>query len=135
MPKLVIVLLLLGTLLYPSSSFAQQSVCFDEKVAGALIVAIEQKTYCEQQLVVSVAEVSELQKQIDIRKETEKLKDEQIVILKNLIETNKKLDEAKDKLHAEELKAAQPTFMQNLGKFAIGGVVGAVLAVTAIVLF
>jgi len=124
MQSFVIALLLWATLLCPLSSFAVEA-CFDEATAGKMVVALEQKDYCEQQLTVQLGSNAELQQQKDILLETAKLKDEQLIIYKNMVEMQNKLSEAKDKLHADELKAAKPTFMQELGKYAIGAAGGA----------
>jgi hypothetical protein len=97
-------------------------------------VTLERGGFTEKQLPMCIAEKDEIIQQKAILMETLRLKEEQNVILKNLIETQKKFDEAKDKLHAEELKAAKPTFMDNLGKIGIGIGIGIVLTIGAVAL-
>jgi hypothetical protein len=133
MQSFVIALLFWATLLCPLNSFAE-NVCWDEATAGRMVVALEQKNICEQQLTVQLGSNAELQQQKDILLETTKLKDEQLIIYKNMVDMQTKLSEAKDKLHAEELKAAKPTFMQELGKYAIGAAGGAGILLLIIVL-
>jgi hypothetical protein len=133
MQRFVIALLLLVILLCPLNSFAVEA-CFDETTAGRMVVALEQKDFCEQQLAIQLGSNAELQQQKDILLETTKLKDEQLIIYKNMVDMQTKLSEAKDKLHAEELKAAKPTFMQELGKYAIGAAGGAGILLLIIVL-
>ena len=118
-----IVLLLSVILLCPSNSLAQNA-CFDEGAASKMVVALEQAKICEQQLSVSANSSAELQQQVEILRGTIKLLEEQAVVYKNMMEMQKKIDESKDKLHAEELKAAKPSFFQTLGKIAIGFAVG-----------
>lgn len=87
-----------------------------------MVVALEQKNYCEQQLLVKNDTEAELQKQLELKNATIKL-------LENMVEMQKKLDATKDKLHADELKAAKPTFWDNLGKIGIGIGIGIMVAV------
>jgi hypothetical protein len=99
-----------------------------------MVVALEKAKLADQQLVVAAGGNNELQQQVDILKETVKLMNDQIVAYKNMDEMKTKMSAAKDELHAQELKAATPTFMQNAGKYAIGGVGGAILMGLAILL-
>ena len=122
-------LLLLGILLCLPSNSAAQNVCWDSTTAGKMVMALEQRNYCEQQLLVKNDAEAELQKQLDIKTGTIKLLEEQIVIYKSMVEMQNKLSETKDKLHADELKAAKPTFWDNLGKIGIGIGIGMVLTI------
>jgi hypothetical protein len=122
-------LLLSVILLCLPSNSAAQNVCWDGTVAGQMVMALEKRNICEQQLVVKDEAEAELKKQIAIKGDTIKLMEEQVVIYKNIIDMQKKMDETKDKLHAKELEAAKPTFMDNLGKIAIGIGIGIVITV------
>ena len=97
-------------------------------------MALEQRNYCEQQLVVKNDAEAELKKQIAIKSDTIKLLEEQIGIYKNLVDMQKKMDATKDKLHADELKAAKPTFMDNLGKIGIGIGIGIVVTIGVVLI-
>lgn len=117
--------LLLAILLWPGSS--QGQVCFDDEVAGRMVVALEQARYTEQQLAVAVEQNVELQNQLDIIKDTVKLLEDQISAYKTYQDTLKSLGEAKDKACQEEIKAATPTFWDNLQKYFVGVGIGGVL--------
>jgi hypothetical protein len=133
MQKLVIALLLLGILLCPLSSFAQ--VAFDDATAGKMVVALEQARIAEKQLEVQAGENTELQGQLDILKGTIKLMEEQAVIYQNLIAMNKQMSDAKDKACAEAIKAASPTWWDNMSKYLTGmGVGGLLVGVLVLVL-
>jgi uncharacterized protein YlxW (UPF0749 family) len=121
-------MMLLAFLCFPLNSFAVEA-CFDEEVAKQMIVAIEKSLVCEKQIVALVAGSVELQRQLDLKEETIKLQAEQIELHKTLSDIQKKVSEAKDQIHKEELKAAKPTFMDNLGKIAIGIGIGIVITV------
>lgn len=131
--RLVPVLLLLVLLLCPLSSFAQD-ICFDDATAGRMIVALEQAKICEQQLTVAADGSAELRQQLEIIKVTVKLLEDQISIYKNMAEMTAKMGEAKEKLFEQELKAAQPTFMDKVKTNVLAGGIGAVLATVVILL-
>jgi len=133
MQSLGIVLLLLAILLCPSSSRAQE-VCFDDVVAGQMVVVLEQAKIAEQQLTIAAASNVELQQQVEILKGTVRLYEDQIVIYKNMVEMLNKISEAKDKLYEQELKAAKPSFTDKVRTNVFAGSIGVVLAVVAILL-
>jgi len=126
-------LLLLVILLWPLSSFAEDT-CFSEEVAGQMVVALEQAKITVEQLETQSGSNVELQSQVDILKGTIKLMEEQIVVYKNLQDMQAKMSEAKDTLHAQELKAVTPTFMDKLKTNILAGGVGAVVTVVVILL-
>jgi hypothetical protein len=113
-------------LLFPSNSQAQ-NVCFDDKTAGAMVVALEKAKIAEEQLATQAGGNIELQNQVDILRGTIKLYEDQIVVYKNMSEMNTKMGDMKDKACAEQVKAVTPTFTQNMGKYSLGAVVGAIL--------
>jgi hypothetical protein len=129
----VLGLLLWAILLFPSSS-AAQGVCFDDKTAGDMVVALEQAKISEQQLEVSAGTNAELLQQKEILKETIKLREDQIAVYKNMVEMLNALSAAKDKVCEERVKAASPTFMDKVKSNVLAGGVGAALAVLAILL-
>jgi hypothetical protein len=132
--KKIILIMTFIILLWPSNSLGQ-GVCFDDTVAGQMVVALEQAKITEQQLTIQAQGNVELQGQIDIFRGTIKLYEEQIIIYKNMVDMNAKIGEAKDKACQEQIKAASPTFMQNIGKYFTGVGIGAILmGITFIVL-
>lgn len=112
-------------LLWPLSSFAQ--VAFDDGTAGKMVVALEQARITEQQLEVGAKENAELQGQLDILKGTIKLMEEQAVVYQNLIAMNKQMSDAKDKACQDAVKAASPTWWDNMSKYLAGMGVGGLL--------
>jgi hypothetical protein len=133
MQSFAIVLLLSAILLWPPNSFAQET-CFSEDVAGRMVVALEQARIIEQQLAVAETGSAELLQQIDTLKNTIKLLQDQIEIYKNMAEMQARMGEAKDKLFEQQLKAAQPTFMDKVKTNVLAGGIGAALAAVAIFL-
>ena len=128
-----IALLLWVILLFPGSSSAQE-ICFDEKVAGEMLVALEQAKIAEQQLEVAAGTNAELLQQKELLKGTIKLMEGQLTIYKNMVDMQNKMADAKDNLFEQQLKAATPTFMDKVKNNIVAGGVGAVLAVVAILL-
>lgn len=126
-------LLLSGLFLYPTNSFAQ-GVCFDDAMAGQMVVALEQARITEEQLAAQADGNAELQTQVNILRETIKLMEDQIVVYKNMAEMNAKMSDMKDKACIEQVKAAKPTFMQNMTKYLTGAGVTAILGGLAIIL-
>lgn len=133
MRKLGIALFLLALLLFPSNSFGQ-SICFDDATASRMVVALEQAKITEQQLSAQSSGSLELQTQIDILRQTISLYQEQIIVYKNMAEMNSKMTEMKDKACVEQIKAATPTFMDNIQKYLTGVGIGGILAGIAILL-
>ena len=93
-----------------------------------MVVALEQAKIAEQQLLTQAGGNTELQSQIDILRNTIKLYEEQIIVYKNMTEMNSKMQEMKDKACAEQIKAATPTFMDNMTKYLTGIGIGGILA-------
>lgn len=99
-----------------------------------MVVALEQAKITAEQLEVNTGGNAELQQQVDILKGTIKLMEDQIVVYKNLQDMQKQMSDAKDKLVAEQLKAATPTFMDKLKSNILAGGIGAAAAVVIILL-
>ncbi len=99
-----------------------------------MVVALDQAKIAEQQLVVAVGSEAELLQQKEILAGTVKLLQDQIAIYKNMQEMQAKFSDAKDKACDAAVKAATPTFWDNMTKYLVGGGIGAVLAVVAILL-
>ena len=97
-----------------------------------MVMALEQAKIAEQQLSVQAAGNVELQSQADILKGTVKLLEDQIIVYRSMADMTKQMSDAKDKACVEQIKAAKPTFMQNLGKYMTGGGIGAVLTIIVI---
>jgi uncharacterized protein YlxW (UPF0749 family) len=125
--------LLLGLFLCPLNSYAQ-NLCFDDEASSRMIVTIERANICEQQLTATSESNAELQRQVDLKEETIRLQAEQITLYKSMDEMKATISAAKDTVCKEQIKAASPTFWQNMGKYATGGVIGAVLAVAAMLI-
>ena len=77
---------------------------------------------------------AEMQAQLDILKETIRIQKEQVDVATAAMEAQKKLAEAQDANCRQLLKAAKPTFLDNVKSNVLSGGVGAVLAVVAILL-
>lgn len=125
--------MLSAILLCPLNSFAQD-ICFYESVASRIIVALEQAKITEQQLTVASGINVELQQQLEILRTSVKLLEDQIVVYKNMDEMKAQMSAAKDDLFKEQLKAAQPSFMDKAKSNVLAGGVGALLAVVVILL-
>jgi hypothetical protein len=98
-----------------------------------MVVALERAKISEQQLEVSAGTNAELLQQKEILKETVRLREEQIAAYKNLGEIQSTISVAKDKVCEERVKAATPTFWDNLQKYLVGGGVGAALLGLALI--
>jgi hypothetical protein len=103
-------------------------------VAGRMLMLLEQRAKLEQVIATGEGRIEELLRQLEWKNleiaamvRIDKLKDEKIALLESKEAIYQKIDEGKDKLHEQELKAAKPTFAENAGKFAIGGISGAAL--------
>ena len=77
---------------------------------------------------------AEMQTQLDILKETIRIQKEQVDVATAAMEAQKKLAEAQEANCRQLLKAAKPTFLDNVKSNVLAGGVGAVLAVVAILL-
>ena len=144
--KCVIGLLLLAFLLFPKVSVAQEQsasppASSDPTIAARMLVVIEQKTICEQQLDTGGEGQEELKNKIAILDEKiqllqdiSNLKDEKIQTYENIIEMNKQMSEAKDKACADAVKAASPTWWENMSKYLVGIGIGGLLTGAAILL-
>jgi len=109
-------------------------VCFDDVTAGRMVVSLEQARIMEQQLSTQAGGNAELQSQVDILRNTIKLYEEQIIVYKNMTEMNNKMGEMKDRACAEQIKAATPTFIDNMTKYLTGIGIGGILASIAILI-
>lgn len=126
-------LLLLAILLWPLNSFAQ-GVCFDDMTAGRIVVALEQAKIAEGQIEALNGSSSELIQQKEILQGTIRLLQDQIATYKSMSEMNQKMGDMKDKACQEQIKAAAPTFMDNLTKYLSGAGIGAILTAVVILL-
>lgn len=131
MLKRGLVLSLLVLLLCPLNSRAQD-ICFDDATAARMIVTLEQAKISEQQLQAQAGGNAELQTQVDILRGTIKLYEDQIAVYKNMATMNQQMSDMKDKACAEQVKAATPTWGQNMQKYLTGAGVMGVLGLAAI---
>ena len=72
--------------------------------------------------------------QLDILKETIRIQKEQVDVATAAMGAQKKLAEVQDANCRQLIKAAKPTFLDNIKNNVLAGGVGAVLAVVAILL-
>ena len=128
-----IVLLLSAFLLYPPSLLAGE-ICFSEETAGGMVVELERNALLKEQLILQEQMTKEISQQVDSLKEIVRLQKEQLEVSNNMIESQKKLAEAQDANCRQMIKAAKPTFLDNVKSNVLAGGVGAVLAVVAILL-
>jgi hypothetical protein len=77
---------------------------------------------------------AEMQAQLDILKETIRIQKEQVDVATATMEAQKKLAEVQDANCQQLIKAAKPSFLDNVKNNVFAGGVGAVLAVMAILL-
>jgi hypothetical protein len=77
---------------------------------------------------------AEMQVQLDILKETIRIQKEQVDVATASLVAQKNLAEIQDANCQQLIKAAKPTFMDNVKNNVLAGGVGAVLAVVAILL-
>ena len=99
-----------------------------------MVVELERNALLKEQLVLQEQMTRELSQQVESLKEIVRLQKEQIEASTNMIESQKKLAEAQDANCQQLVKAAKPTFMENVKSNVLAGGVGAVLAVVAIIL-
>lgn len=99
-----------------------------------MVVTLEQAKIAEQQLTVSAGSNVELQSQVDILKGTIKLMQDQITVYQSMTDMAKQFSDTKDKLCQEQIKAATPTFMDNVKSNVLAGSIGAALAVVLMLL-
>jgi TolA-binding protein len=139
--KCVVVIMLWVFLLLPWVCVAQDISVSQLDTASRMLIALEQKVYLEKEIAIGDARVAELEEQL-------KLVNAKIVLLQDIIdlqnakielykskeEVKDKLDAEKDKLHQQELKAAKPSFMDEVRKYATGAVGGAALLGLALLL-
>lgn len=97
-----------------------------------MVVALEKAKIAEEQLSAQAGGNAELQNQVDILRGTIKLYEDQILVYKNMQDMNTKMGDMKDKACVEQVKAATPTVSQNMGKYSLGAVIGAILTGIAI---
>lgn len=77
---------------------------------------------------------AEMRAQLDILKETIRIQKEQVDVANAAMEAQKNLAETQDANCRQLLKAAKPTFLDNVKSNVLAGGAGAVLAVLAILL-
>jgi len=77
---------------------------------------------------------AEMQTQLDILKETIRIQKEQVDVATVALEAQKKLVEIQDANCRQMVKAAKPTFLDNVKSNVLAGGVGAVLVVVVILL-
>ena len=92
-----------------------------------MVVTLEQAKITLEQLQLSEEKTAEVQKQVDILTKTIVLLEGQIEAYELMMVNNKQMSEAKDKVCQEQIKAATPTFMDNLQKYMVGAGAGAVI--------
>jgi flagellar capping protein FliD len=99
-----------------------------------MIVYLEQCKISESQLAAYEKGNAELQLQIETLKNTIKAMDELVKLqkekedtYKNLLEMERTMAKAKDKACQEQIEAAEPTFLQEVGKYSTGGIIGAII--------
>lgn len=131
--KKIIIIVLLILFLCPLNSQAQD-ICFDDATAGRMVVVLEQAKIAEQQLLISADKDMESQKQIGILQGTIKLLEDRISLHEAMRKTDAAFSDMKDKAFEQQLKAATPTFMQNLGKYFTGAGIGAILTGIVIII-
>jgi hypothetical protein len=116
----------------PWASAASDTFVSPPATASDILVKLEQAKYAEQQLAIASEKDANLRQQADILKGTIKLYEEQItaykdqaVIFKNMIDMQNKMSDMKDKACDDRVKAATPTFWQNMSKYITGMAGGA----------
>jgi hypothetical protein len=127
MLSFAIALSLSAFLLFPANSAAQET-CFTDDVAGRMVVALEQARIIEQQVAVSQGGNAELQQQVEILKGTVQLLEDQVRIYRNMAAMQEQMATVKDRLCDEEVKAARPTLMHQVGTHGVAFGLGAILA-------
>ena len=131
--RFVLAFLLWGILPCPDS-YAQGSICFSENVAGKMVMELERTANLGRQVELLEQGTAEMRAQLDILKETIRIQKEQVDAATAAMEAQKKLAEVQDENCRQLLKAAKPTFLDNVKNNVLAGGVGAVLAVVAILL-
>ncbi len=123
----VLALLLLAFHLCPQSSTAQE-VCFSKDVAGQMLVTLEKAQVCEEQITAYGNSNAELQTQINLLKENVKLLQDQAAIYKSMVDMKDRFADTQAKICEQQIKAATPSFWDNMQKYFVGVGIGAVLA-------
>lgn len=127
----------------------------NDNVAAKMLVALEQRATLVQMMengegsqgelrkqlawkdeeIAHIEEISKLKdEKIQLYQEREKLYQEKEKVYQEKDKTNQSLSDMKDKACTEQIKAATPTFMDNMTKYFTGAGVGGALAVIAIIL-
>lgn len=125
---------LLWGILLCNDGYAQGSICFSEEVAAKMVVELERTANLGRQVSLLEQGTAEMQAQLDILKETVRIQKEQVDVATAALETQRKFADAQDANCQQLIKAAKPTFMDNVKSNVLAGGVGAVLAVVAILL-
>jgi len=131
--RFALAFLLWGILPCPDG-YAQGPVCFSEDVAGKMVMELERTANLGRQVELLEQGTAEMQAQLDILKETIRIQKEQVDAATAAMEAQKKLAEVQDANCQQLVKAAKPTFLDNVKNNVLAGGVGAVLAVVAILL-
>jgi hypothetical protein len=131
--RFALAFLLWGILPCPDG-YAQGAVCFSEDVAGKMVMELERTANLGKQVVLLEQRTAEMQAQLDILKETIRIQKGQVDVANAELEAQQKLAEAQDVNCQRLIKAAEPTFMDNVKNNVIAGGVGTVLAIVAILL-
>ena len=108
-----------------------QDVCFDEHVAGKMVVELERIPNLQQQLGIQESITVELTSQRDVLLETVKIQKEQVDLANDTIKAQKQLAEIQDENCKRQIEAAKPSFWSRLGThvtaMGVGGIIAAVL--------
>ena len=131
--RFALAFLLWGILPCPDG-YGQGSVCFSEDVAGKMVMELERTANLGRQVELLEQGTAEMRAQLDILKETIRIQKEQVDVATAALEAQKKLAEVQDANCQQLIKAAKPTFLDNVKNNVLAGGVGAVLAVVAILL-
>uniref|UniRef100_A0A6M3X514 Uncharacterized protein n=1 Tax=viral metagenome TaxID=1070528 RepID=A0A6M3X514_9ZZZZ len=108
-----------------------QDVCFDEHVAGKMVVELERIPNLQQQLGIQESITVELTSQRDVLLETVKIQKEQVVLCSEALKSHEQLAKVSDENCKRQIEAAKPSFWSRLGThvtaMGIGGIIAAVL--------
>jgi hypothetical protein len=106
-----------------------------------MVVLLEKTAIAERQLALYENGNAELQQQIDLLKEKQKLMQDivtlqnvKIAVYQNMDEMNRKMAETQARIYEQQIRDAKPTFMSQVSTHTAAGVIGAILAGFAILL-
>jgi uncharacterized protein YlxW (UPF0749 family) len=95
------------------------TVSFSEEVANKMVVELEQGRLIQEELDATRAMNVELQKQVALLKEVNKLQEEQIQTLQRAIEQYQKLLKEQGIAYEAALKNAKPNFWSTMMEYAV----------------